>query len=170
MFSPSRPSFFKRLTIFHFIAIIAVSVSLLILFPGVATLIVCTPLAGLGIAGIVLQLVTKTPKQPQLKAVDNPWTGKQEIVEKTPEESKSNGSGFASFTVKSLDSSVKTVSKFKMPHISTRNIFRRFMRFMAAILVFVYSVVLIFSAGSAISLMFVATDFVLLYLIWISRG
>ena len=92
------------------------------------------------------------------------------VVENKGEAPQSDGSGFASFTVKSLDSSVKTLSKFKLPRISTRNILRRFMRFLAAALVFVYTVVLLFSAGSPISLMFMLTDFVLLYLIWISRG
>ncbi len=163
-------SFFINLKLKYSLIFIAISVLVLFVYPNIITLIVCVIVASIGLIGVA-RLVLATPPTPP-KTMDNPWTGKSEDMKVDESASKIDSSGFTAFASDNLGSSVKKMRGFKLPSLRTgvQLMLRKIMRFISAALIFVYSIVFFFSLGNIISVMFLATDFVLLYMLWLSRG
>ena len=99
----------------------------------------------------------------------NPWTGKEvnAIISEAP--SKPDPQSFRVFMSDTLGSFAQKLGSIKPPSLLRPRLFRRAMRGLAAGLIFVYSIVFFFSVGSYFSVMFLATDLVLFYMLWLSR-
>ncbi len=102
------------------------------------------------------------------KIVENPWSGKTELVPEI-ESVKSDPEGFKVFASNSLASTGKKLFKLKPPNPFKPRFFRKAMRLISAILIFMYTIVFFFSIGNIMSIMFFATDLVLFYMIWLTR-
>ncbi len=102
------------------------------------------------------------------KIVENPWSGKTELVPEI-ESAKSDPEGFKVFASNSLASTGKKLFKLKPPNPFKPRFFRKAMRLISAILIFMYTIVFFFSIGNIMSIMFFATDLVLFYMIWLTR-
>lgn len=116
-----------------------------------------------------LYSVIKNRKKRKTREVSNPWTGTIENVEASKESAKPDPDSFQTFTAKSLSSTTQKIASIKMPNLGKHRIFRKVMRLTSAGLIFIYSIVFFFSFGNIICILFLATDLVLLYLLWLSR-
>ncbi len=132
------------------------------------TIIACLVSASIGILGVGLKLLsTGEPKKQE--EIDNPWTGKKEVVQEAEKQPRKDDLAFTTFASDNLASGAKKMAGLKLPRLSGGKLLRKVMRFLAAALILVYSIVFFFAIGSPISIMFILTDFVLFYLLWLSR-
>ncbi len=171
-------SFFKKLSIKNIVlAFILIAYSLSAIFL-IATLYQKTLtvtslliLASINVASMIAIIYIGKSNQKFKsvpKVIDNPWSGKTELA---PEEEpvKSDPEGFKVFASNSLASTGKKLVKLKPPNPFKPKFFRKAMRLISAILIFMYTIVFFFSIGNLMSAMFLATDIVLFYMLWLSR-
>lgn len=103
------------------------------------------------------------------KTVDNPWTGKRVNVQPSASQSETDIESFPFFMKTTLASVGYKLRSIKLPNPYRPKMFRKAMRLITAGLVFIYSIVFAFSFNSPLSVLFLLTDLVLFYLLWLSR-
>lgn len=117
---------------------------------------------------LIIRKFVSSPKT-EVKQIDNPWTGQKETVKESDLPVSKDPSSFGSFLERSLKHIGFRIGSIEPSNPFHTSLLKRIMRLSAAGLIFVYTVVFFFSIGNPIALMFLVTDLVLFYMMWLSR-